>query len=44
MSNEELLSVYGGLSKSVIGGIALGIFTFLVGVIDGFRRPLACNK
>lgn len=44
MSDDELLSIYGGVSKTVIGGIVLGIITFLVGVIDGFKRPLACNK
>ena len=44
LSNEELMMVKGGgISAAVLAGIvAAGIF--LIGVIDGILRPLACNK
>ncbi len=44
MSKEELISIKGGVSKSVILGATGMIITFLIGLIDGFYRPLACNK
>ena len=44
MTKEELLTIKGGISKTVRGGIVVGIITFLIGVIDGYRRPLACNR
>lgn len=46
LKNNELITVVGGASSKKIGiGIifaALG--SFIVGIIDGFLRPLACNK
>lgn len=46
LENEELFYIVGGASSKKIGiGIifaALG--SFIVGIIDGFLRPLACNK
>lgn len=46
LSNEGLLNTVGGASSKNWG---LGIFfaalgSFLVGVIDGFMRPLSCNR
>lgn len=44
MSSEELFQINGGISKGVIlGGLAIAI-SFIVGVIDGYLRPLSCNK
>lgn len=43
LTNKELLSVEGGFGLWGIIGIVGGI-TFLIGVIDGFVRPLKCNK
>lgn len=47
INENELLNIYGGKfssSKLASLGILLGIITtFLIGVIDGFKRPLACN-
>lgn len=43
MSKEELQSIKGGVSKVLFIGIA-GVVTFLIGVIDGYIRPLKCNK
>lgn len=46
LENNELMSIIGGGTSKKIGfGIifaALG--SFIVGIIDGFLRPLACNK
>ena len=42
LKNEELMTVNGGFSIGL--GIAIGAgITFLIGVIDGFVRPLKCN-
>lgn len=47
INDNELLNTYGGktsTSKFASFGILLGIITtFIIGVIDGFKRPLACN-
>lgn len=46
LRSEELYNIVGGATSKKIGiGIifaALG--SFIVGIIDGFLRPLACNK
>lgn len=46
LESEELYNIVGGATSKKIGiGIifaALG--SFIVGIIDGFLRPLACNK
>lgn len=43
INQEELVSIQGGgLSVWAITGIAAAI-TFIVGVFDGFTRPLKCN-
>lgn len=44
MSNEELMEIKGGVSKVFIIGGAAVIISFLIGVFDGYFRPLACNK
>lgn len=38
----ELVNITGGASKFGIAGIAACIFTFLVGVVDGYLRPHKC--
>ena len=44
MSNEELVNIKAGVSKTfIIGGISV-VISFLIGVIDGYLRPLSCNK
>ena len=44
MSNEELLNIYGGVSKTfIVGGVSI-VISFLIGLIDGYLRPLGCNK
>ena len=44
MSKEELTSIKGGISKTIIAGAAGVIITFVIGLIDGYLRPLSCNK
>lgn len=44
LSYNELFAIKGGAIKT---SILLGIFgfgVFIVGVIDGYLRPLACRK
>lgn len=44
MSNKELYEVKGGVSKTfIVGGVGV-ILSFLIGIIDGYLRPLSCNK
>ena len=43
LTKEELLEVKAGASWGVIATIT-GIVVFIVGVIDGYLRPLKCNK
>ena len=43
INEEDLRNIQGG-GLSVWGAIGIGtIVTFLIGVIDGFVRPLKCN-
>ncbi len=43
LTEKEMLNVYGGkVSWSLITTIG-GVITLLVGIIDGFFRPLKCN-
>lgn len=46
LENNELVTVIGGATSKKIGiGIILAALgSFIVGIIDGFLRPLACNK
>jgi len=45
LDSENLLNVYGGSSakKVGIGIIIAALGSFIVGIIDGFLRPLKCN-
>lgn len=44
LNKEEMMNIKGGgLSAWAIAGIG-ALLVFLSGVIDGFARPLACNK
>lgn len=43
LNNEELLNIYGGaISVGLVSIIIAGI-VFLVGVVDGYMRPLKCR-
>lgn len=43
LSTKELYEINGGAAKWSIGIIAGAVISFIVGVIDGFIRPLGCN-
>ncbi len=43
LENKELMSISGGGFKYGIAAIVGGIITFLIGVVDGYLRPLSCN-
>jgi len=45
LDNEKLLTVYGGATaKNMgLGIIVAALGSFIVGIIDGFLRPLKCN-
>lgn len=41
LTDEELMNINGGkISVYVLGGIA----TFIIGLVDGWLRPLSCNR
>lgn len=44
LSKEELYNINGGGIKFGVYA-AIGCFiTFIVGIVDGFLRPLSCNR
>lgn len=43
LTNEELLNVNAGAIRTW-AIVAIGIFVFAAGVIDGYLRPLKCNS
>ena len=42
ISNEELLSINGGISYLLAGAIVT-VITLLIGVADGYFNPTPCN-
>lgn len=40
---EDLIKIKGGAKLSLIFGISAAV-TFIIGIIDGLVRPLACRK
>lgn len=43
LENKELKNIYGGGFSWGLAAIFGAGITFLIGVIDGYIRPLACN-
>ena len=43
IEKEELLTIYGG-SKIIVGGIIVGVIAFIIGIFDGYYRPLGCDE
>ena len=43
MKEHELMSIKGGTNWAAIG-IGSTLVSFLIGLLDGFLRPLTCNK
>jgi len=46
LEDNELIEIIGGkaANKIGIGVLIAALGSFIVGIIDGFLRPLACNK
>lgn len=44
LNNEELLNIYGGAINIGIVSIIIAGIVFLVGVVDGYMRPLNVDK
>jgi len=47
VTNEELTQIYGGGKGGIWAsiGVALGVLgTLIAGILDGYLRPLGCNK
>lgn len=42
LTKEEMMNINGGIGAWAVAGI-VGAVIFLVGVIDGYVRPLSCN-
>ena len=41
---EEQMNTYGGAIKFAVYGIIGTLISFLAGLVDGYLRPLKCNK
>ena len=44
LNNEQLREIIGGGNKFAIGVVVSSIITLLAGFLDGYFRPLKCNK
>lgn len=43
LTEQELYNINAGAAKWTTGLVVGAIISFLVGIIDGFLRPLGCN-
>ena len=44
LTEKETTEIYGGVAKSVIALGIMGLGVLIAGIIDGYFRPLKCNK
>lgn len=44
LSSQELYEITGGAKKVSFGLLIGGIITIIIGIIDGYMRPLKCNS
>jgi len=44
LSEYELKNINGGAFKFGIGALIGAGISFIIGLIDGYMRPLSCNK
>lgn len=44
LQTEELSNITGGGISTGVLAVLGGVVAFVIGVIDGYLRPLACNK
>jgi lactobin A/cerein 7B family class IIb bacteriocin len=43
LSNEDLCEIKGGAIKAGVVALIIAGVTFIIGVVDGYLRPLRCN-
>ena len=43
LTKQEMMDIKGGIGAWGVAGI-VGAVIFIIGVIDGYVRPLACQK
>ncbi len=44
MTNQELKEIKGGSRRLGIGFMIAAGISFIIGIVDGYMRPLACNN
>lgn len=44
LNKEQLLNVYGGTVDFGVVGVVIAAVMFVIGVIDGYIRPLKCKE
>lgn len=44
LTNKELMDINGGGLNWSVALILGSIFTLIAGILDGYKRPLPCNK
>ena len=44
LDSSKLKEIYGGSIKWSVALILGSIFTLIAGILDGYKRPLPCNK
>ena len=44
LSDNEMLNINGGAIRWTIGLIVGSVITLIAGIIDGYLRPLKCNR
>lgn len=44
LNNEELKNIRGGGFSIALSLALAGLITFAIGIIDGYVRPIKCNK
>lgn len=44
LSTDRLKEIYGGEITAITGCMIVAGIVFIIGVIDGFLRPLQCRK
>lgn len=44
IQESELYNITGGAVKYAVWAIIGGLIAMAVGIVDGFLRPLSCNK
>lgn len=42
INKEELKKINGGFNWGIAAAVVAGV-TFIIGIFDGYTRPLACN-